>query len=102
MVELRSPSDTSEEDLMPTISRFFGITIQMYWNDHAPPHFHAKKGSTEWVFGIRDGEVIEAEGRFSKRDIKLIWDWIDARRAELLRNWELARKDETLNEIAPL
>jgi len=26
---------------MPTISVFYGIVIQMFWNDHAPPHFHA-------------------------------------------------------------
>ena len=26
---------------MPTISAFYGILIQMFWNDHAPPHFHA-------------------------------------------------------------
>jgi len=26
---------------MPTISAFYGIVIQMFWQDHAPPHFHA-------------------------------------------------------------
>jgi hypothetical protein len=26
---------------MPEISRFYGIVIRMYHNDHAPPHFHA-------------------------------------------------------------
>jgi len=26
---------------MPEISRFFGIVIKMYWDDHKPPHFHA-------------------------------------------------------------
>jgi hypothetical protein len=26
---------------MPTISRFFGITIRVYFEDHYPPHFHA-------------------------------------------------------------
>ncbi len=29
---------------MPTISRFLGILITMYWSDHSPPHFHAKYG----------------------------------------------------------
>ena len=27
---------------MPEISRFFGIIIQMYYNDHEPPHFHVR------------------------------------------------------------
>jgi hypothetical protein len=26
---------------MPEISRFFGIVIRMYFDDHNPPHFHA-------------------------------------------------------------
>lgn len=26
---------------MPTISQFYGIVIQMFWNEHAPPHCHA-------------------------------------------------------------
>lgn len=29
---------------MPTISMFYGILIRMYWNDHAPPHFHVEYG----------------------------------------------------------
>jgi hypothetical protein len=29
---------------MPTISMFYGMLIQMYWDDHAPPHFHAIYG----------------------------------------------------------
>ena len=32
---------------MPIVSRFFGIVIALYWNDHAPPHFHAKYGGNE-------------------------------------------------------
>ena len=32
---------------MPIISRFLGITITMYWNDHLPPHYHAKYGQYE-------------------------------------------------------
>jgi hypothetical protein len=27
---------------MPTISFFYGLVIRMYFNDHAPPHFHAE------------------------------------------------------------
>lgn len=32
---------------MPEISRFFGIVIRMFYNDHAPPHFHAEYGEHE-------------------------------------------------------
>jgi len=27
---------------MPVISRFYGILVMMYYQDHHPPHFHAK------------------------------------------------------------
>jgi hypothetical protein len=27
---------------MPEIIRFLGIVIYLYFNDHDPPHFHAK------------------------------------------------------------
>lgn len=37
---------------MPEISRFYGIVIKMYYNDHAPPHFHAEYGSAEIVVDI--------------------------------------------------
>lgn len=29
---------------MPEISRFPGIMIAMYYNDHVPPHFHTRYG----------------------------------------------------------
>lgn len=34
---------------MPEISRFYGIVIKMYYNDHAPPHLHAEFGEHELV-----------------------------------------------------
>ena len=40
---------------MPTISRFLGIVIAMYWDDHAPPHFHAKYGGYEIMVNINTG-----------------------------------------------
>lgn len=30
---------------MPTIVQFYGILIQMYYNDHSPPHFHVRYGN---------------------------------------------------------
>ena len=43
---------------MPTISQFFGIIIQMFWREHAPPHFHAMYGEYEAQIDIRTLEVI--------------------------------------------
>ena len=42
---------------MPTISVFYGILIQMFWQEHAPPHFHALYGEFEALIDIRTFEV---------------------------------------------
>jgi hypothetical protein len=52
---------------MPIISRFLGIVITMYWQDHAPPHFHAKYGEYKITVDIQTGVV---EGKFPKRALK--------------------------------
>jgi hypothetical protein len=46
---------------MPTIAWFYGIAIQMYYNDHNPPHFHARYGRARAIVRISDGEVISGD-----------------------------------------
>lgn len=84
---------------MPIISRFLGIVIAMYWDDHVPPHFHAKYGEYEITVGIRDGVV---QGKFPKRALRLVLEWYELHREELLEDWELCRKQEMPNPIDPL
>ena len=43
---------------MPTISQFFSIVIQMFWREHAPPHFHALYAEHEALIDIRTLEVV--------------------------------------------
>jgi Domain of unknown function (DUF4160) len=43
---------------MPTISMFYGIIIQMYWNDHAPPHFHVRYSEWRATVGIQTLEIL--------------------------------------------
>lgn len=70
---------------MPTVSTFYGITIRMYYKDHMPPHFHADyAGSTESV-DIRNGKVIA--GKLPKRAHKLVLEWWDEHRDELMDMW---------------
>jgi hypothetical protein len=58
---------------MPTISQFFGIIIQMFWREHAPPHFHAMYGEHEIQIDIRTLEVIK--GRLPKRAQAMVLEW---------------------------
>ena len=84
---------------MPVISRFLGIIIAMYWDDHAPPHFHAKYGEYEITVNILTGMV---EGKFPKRALHHVLEWYELHREELIENWELCQKDETPKAIKPL
>ncbi|PSR16231.1 transcriptional regulator [filamentous cyanobacterium CCP3] len=84
---------------MPTISRFYGIVVFMNYNDHQPPHFHARYQDQEIIVEIETGTV---EGRMSKRALRMVLEWLDLHQAELMANWELARQRKALNEINPL
>ncbi len=57
---------------MPIASQFLGIIITMYWDDHAPPHFHAKYGEYEITMNVYSGMV---EGKFPKRALRHVLEW---------------------------
>jgi len=86
--------------VMPEISRFFGIIIAMYYNDHSPPHFHVRYGQQKAIIDIQSLAIIE--GRLSPRALGLVIEWAASHQAELLRNWELARQQEPLESVQPL
>ena len=88
---------------MPTIALFFNLKIMMFWNDHAPPHFHAAYvGQDEdTIIDIRSLQVIQ-QGSLKRRALGLVLDWAELHRDELLANRELARESKPLNQIAPL
>ena len=85
---------------MPVISRFFGILIAIYWDDHAPPHFHAKYSGEEAVIEIQTGQVIK--GSLSKKALSLVEEWRKLHVNELMSDWELARQRKPLHYIEPL
>ena len=55
---------------MPTISIFFGIIVQMFWNEHTPPHFHCSYGEYEALIDIQTREVLQ--GRMPRRALNLV------------------------------
>ena len=85
---------------MPVVSRFFGIAIVFYWEDHLPPHFHAKYSGDEGMIDIRTGHVLR--GALPRRALSLVDEWRQQHVDELLDNWERARRREPLSYIAPL
>ena len=85
---------------MPTISAFYGILIQMFFDDHAPPHFHAIYAEFEVLINIHTLEIIQ--GEMPKRAIALILEWASEHRAELIEDWELCKQNQLPNKISPL
>ncbi|MGO9691147.1 MAG: DUF4160 domain-containing protein [Syntrophobacteraceae bacterium] len=85
--------------LVPVISRFYGIIIFMNYNDHEPPHFHARYGEQEVIIEIISGMVT---GQMSKRALHMLFEWMQAHQQDLTENWNLAREHRSLRQIAPL
>ncbi|MDO4920258.1 MAG: DUF4160 domain-containing protein [Phascolarctobacterium sp.] len=85
---------------MPTISMFRGIKVYINWNDHLPPHFHAKYGSDEVIVDINSIEVLD--GGLPNKQLKMLLGWAAFHQEELLENWELATKMQELFSIEPL
>ena len=85
---------------MPEISRFFGIVIRMYSNDHPPPHFHAAYGSDEVLIEIETLAVYR--GSLPRRAMSLVLEWAALHREELMQDWLLARAGELVEHIDPL
>jgi len=85
---------------MPTISTFYGILIQMFWRDHAPPHFHALYAEYEVLIDIRTFDILE--GTMPRRALALILEWAQEHRAELMEDWDLCTHNQPPNPIRPL
>jgi hypothetical protein len=85
---------------MPEISRFYGIVIKMFYNDHAPPHFHAEYGGSVMLVAIDSLAVIA--GKLPPRASGMVLEWAMQHQEELAEVWELARQMEPLNPIEPL
>jgi hypothetical protein len=61
------------EESMPEISRFFGIVILMHFNEHGPPHFHARYGSSKCSVDLQTLRV--TAGHFPRRATAMTLEW---------------------------
>jgi Domain of unknown function (DUF4160) len=93
------PEGIRKKATLPEISRFLGIIIAMFYRDHQPPHFHAIYGDYEVVVNIENGVI---EGRFPRRAVRLVLEWYELHREELMEDWLLAEQRKPLKKIAPL
>ena len=85
---------------MPEISRFYGIVIKMFFDDHNPPHFHSLYGEYEVLIDINTFAVFA--GHLPPRALGLVIEWATLHQDELLSNWGRAQGQEPLSKIEPL
>jgi len=85
---------------MPEISRFFGIIIKMFYDDHAPPHFHAYYQNFNATFSIRTGQMID--GKFPQKQSAFVTAWALLHEKELMANWKALVSGKEANKVAPL
>ena len=85
---------------MPQISYFLGVIIRMFYRDHNPLHFHAVYADFGGIIDIEKNEIIG--GELPPRVLGIVTEWSAIHKAELMDNWERARQQESLKDIAPL
>ena len=89
---------TARSFTIPTIAYFYGIAIQMFYNDHGPPHLHARYGDAKAIVRLSDGAIIS--GELPPLAGRIVRDWTLARQSELEENWRRARTHEPLEKVA--
>lgn len=77
---------------MPTISMFYGIVIQMFWQEHPPPH--------EALINIQTLEIIK--GFLPKRAMVMVLEWANEHRGELMEAWNQCVHMQPPQKIEPL
>jgi hypothetical protein len=85
---------------MPEISRFLGIKIFMYFNEHNPPHFHVEYNEYRASIDIQTFGVIE--GKVPSKVLGLVVEWAEDNQKELLKNWYSMKNTGEYIKIKPL
>ena len=81
---------------MPEISRFLGIVIMMYFDEHNPPHFHVRYNEYSAVISIDSLNIIA--GRLPAKVRGLVEEWAELYRDELMNMWNT----KVFNKLPPL
>lgn len=70
---------------MPTFFTVSGVKIQLFFKDHAPPHFHTSIAEFKAIVKIEDGEILE--GEIPKNKKKKILSWAEQNKEILMEIW---------------
>ncbi|MDR1786339.1 MAG: DUF4160 domain-containing protein [Spirochaetaceae bacterium] len=85
---------------MPELSRFLGVVVYMYFNDHNPPHFHVEYG--EYSASIAIGNLSLLEGDVPSRILGYVVEWASMHKQELIADWDMIQATGKYLKIQPL
>lgn len=85
---------------VPRLAAFYGIVIYMYIRDHGLAHFHAHYGEDEAVIEVATGKLVA--GGLPRRQMRMVREWTELHRRELLTAWQRASMGEPPGTIEPL
>jgi hypothetical protein len=72
----------------------------MYFNDHAPPHFHVKYNEFRASVDISTLSILD--GKMPPRVHGLVIEWAELHQDELLANWNTLQESGVFRKIEPL
>jgi len=85
---------------MPELSRFLGISILMYFDDHNPPHFHVRYNEYRALISIDELKVLE--GHLPARILGLVIEWAEINKEKLMQDWDMVKTTGKYFNIDPL
>ena len=85
---------------MPTISSFYGILIQMFWNYHPPPHFQVRYANSRARVSIEELQIVS--GSLPRIAERLVLEWAQIHQREIMENWLLCESQAQPTKIDPL
>ena len=81
---------------MPAISRFYGMTIKMFFNDHNPPHIHVVYGEYMGMIDINSVEMLNGDLPINAQ--KLVREWVNKHKSDLIEMWDTKK----VRQLMPL
>jgi hypothetical protein len=85
---------------MPELSRFLGVVVYMYFNDHNPPHFHVEYG--EYQASVTINNLALLEGDLPSRILGYVIEWASLHKQELMEDWNMVQTVGKYFKIKPL
>ena len=71
------------------VERLAGLRIEVYPDEHPPPHFHVKSPEVNASFAIEDCRLLK--GRVAPEPLQKIKHWHKYSRAKLIEAWDATR-----------